>query len=86
MFTWSDSILSFDSADPYAGKCEQNVNRKKKIVVTKVNFKYMRSQSANPLAHGKSAIWGVAHPLRPISYYTYVKFSMKNHSSWETGG
>ena len=29
-------------------KCEQDVNRKKKIVVTKVNFRYMRGQSAEP--------------------------------------
>ena len=56
--------------------------------VIKVNFRYVKSQSANPLEHGKSAIWGVVHPLRrlflrPISYYTCVKLSMENHCSWE---
>ena len=84
-------MLSFDSADSYAGKCEQDVNRKKKIVVTKVNSRYAKSQSADLLEHGKSAIWGAAHPLRrlsvsSISYYTCVKLSMENHSDWGTGG
>ncbi len=29
VFTWFDPILSFDSTGSHAGKCEQDVNRKK---------------------------------------------------------
>ena len=39
-------MLSFDSAGSYAGKCEQDVNRKK-IVVTTVTLRYVKSQSAD---------------------------------------
>ena len=58
------------------------------MAVIKVNFRYVKSQSATPLAYGKWAIWGVAPPFRrlsvpSISYYTCVKLSMKNHSSGE---
>ena len=70
-----------------------NVNKmltEKKIVVTRGNFRYVKSQSAAPLEHGKSAIWGVAHPLRrlsvrSISYYTCVKLSMQYQMRFPLG-
>ena len=64
-----------------------NVNKmltEKKIVVTKVNFRCVKSQSATPLEHGKLAIRVVAHPLRhlsvcfPIILYTCIVVNAKS--------
>ena len=73
---------------PLIARVHTRANRNKigtetKIIVTKVSFRYVKSQGATPLEHGKSAIWGVAHPLcrlsvHSISYYTRVKLSMQN--------
>ena len=48
VFTWIDSIFSYDSAGSTAVKCEQDDNRKK-IVVTQVTFEYVRSESTDSL-------------------------------------
>ena len=63
-----------------------NVNKmltEKKFVVTKVNFRYVKSQCTALMVRGKSAICGVTHPRgrisdRTLSYYTHVKLSIQN--------
>ena len=60
VFTWFDSILSFDSAGSSAVKCEQDVNRKKKFVVANVTFGYVRSQSTDSMNTDNRG-WDVTH-------------------------
>ena len=58
-----------------------NVNKmltEKKIVVTKVNFRYLKSQCTALMEPGELAICGVTHPrrlvsVRSLSYYTRRK-------------
>ena len=83
MFTWFDSTLSFDSAGSSAVKCEQDVNRKKKIYAAKVTLGYVRSHSSGSV--GKQIIGDGTQRTTPllicsfhIILYTYKVVNAKS--------
>ena len=76
----ASSIPTLNSEEP--NKVGTKQVQKRKIIVTKVKFRYVKNQSATSLEHGKWAIRVVAHPrcrlsIRSPSYYTRVKLSMQ---------